>query len=128
METLQIPSGNIQTFFGADDILAALYASATAFICPSLYEGFGIPPLEAMSFGCPVACANSGSLPEVVGNAAEFFNPTDEGDMRTALERVVSSPERRQELVRAGSERIRQFSWEKCARETEQVYTRVLQG
>lgn len=128
VESLHILPNNIMNVSGTDDILAGLYASATVFVCPSLYEGFGIPPLEAMSFGCPVVCANVSSLPEVVGDAAELFDPTDEAEMRAAIERVVFTPERAQLLVDRGYERIKQFSWEKCARDTLNIYKKLLQG
>ncbi|MBF0547346.1 MAG: glycosyltransferase family 4 protein [Candidatus Riflebacteria bacterium] len=126
IEALKIPLEKVKYFSGTDDVLAGLYASAAAFVYPSLYEGFGIPPLESMSFGCPVVCSNTSSMPEVVGNAAEFFDPNDESEIRLAIERVLSSAERRQMLVNAGFERIKQFSWKKCALETLDVYKRVL--
>ena len=126
MESLNISQNKIKYMSGTDDILAYLYASATVLICPSLYEGFGMPPLEAMSFGCPVVCSNTSSLPEVVGDAAELFDPIDEAEMRTAIERVVSNPERAQLLVDRGYERIKQFSWDKCAHETFDVYKKIL--
>jgi glycosyltransferase involved in cell wall biosynthesis len=113
---------------GRDDVLAGLYSAAVALIYPSKYEGFGIPPLEAMSFGCPVVCSNTSSLPEVVGEAAELFDPEDEMGLRTAIERVVSSPQRAQALVQSGYERIKRFSWSKCARDTLHVYDKVLNG
>jgi glycosyltransferase involved in cell wall biosynthesis len=111
---------------GRDDILAALYQQAAAFIYPSLYEGFGIPPLEAMAVGCPVICSNSSSLPEVVGEAAESFNPLDQEDMLAAMEAVLDSPSRRSAIVAAGRARYQQFTWEKCARETEVIYRNLL--
>jgi len=122
-----ISQDNILYMSGTDDILAGLYTSAAAFVCPSLYEGFGIPPLEAMSFGCPVVSANVSSLPEVVGDAAELFDPTDEAEMRAAIECVISTPERAQLLVDRGYERAKQFSWEKCARDTLNIYIKLLQ-
>jgi glycosyltransferase involved in cell wall biosynthesis len=128
MESLKITSSQVMHLSGGDDILAGLYAGAVVFVYPSLYEGFGIPPLEAMSFGCPVVCANTSSLPEVVGDSAELFNPADEADMCKALERVVTSTERANFLIERGRERCKQFSWEKCASETLDVYKRVLQG
>jgi glycosyltransferase involved in cell wall biosynthesis len=127
-ESLHISQGNILYMSGTDDILAGLYTSAAAFVFPSLYEGFGIPPLEAMSFGCPVVSANVSSLPEVVGDAAELFDPTDEAEMRAAIERVISTPERAQLLVDRGYERAKQFSWEKCARDTLNIYIKLLRG
>ncbi|NLT23720.1 MAG: glycosyltransferase family 4 protein [Syntrophorhabdus sp.] len=124
--SLQIPRDDVMHVSGNDDVLAGLYSSASLFVYPSLYEGFGIPPLEAMFFGCPVACANSSSLPEVVGEAAELFDPNDEDSMRCAMERVISEQARSRELVRSGKERIKLFSWEKCAADTLEVYRTVL--
>ena len=108
--------------------MCSCYGEAAAFVYPSLYEGFGIPPLEAMSFGCPVVCSNTSSLPEVVGDAAELFDPANESAMRAAIEAVVSSPVRSQMLVNYGYERIKRFSWEKCAQDTLNVYRKVLQS
>lgn len=111
---------------GGDDILAALYRQAAAFVYPSLYEGFGIPPLEAMAAGCPVICSNTSSLPEVVGEAAETFDPLDEDAMLTAMENVLDFPSRRNALIAAGRARYPLFTWEKCARETEVIYRKLL--
>jgi len=113
---------------GDDNVLAGLYSSATLLSYPSLYEGFGIPPLEAMSFGCPVVCSNSSSLPEVVGDAAELFDPSDDKEMLEAVERVAYSHARTEQLVARGKDRIKLFSWEKCAEETLDVYRRVVRG
>jgi glycosyltransferase involved in cell wall biosynthesis len=107
---------------GDDDVLAALYRHAACLVYPSLYEGFGIPLLEAMSFDCPVICSDISSLPEVAGDAAEYFDPYEVEDMQAALTRVLYSAERANDLVARGRRRIRQFSWEKCAEETGRVY------
>jgi glycosyltransferase involved in cell wall biosynthesis len=128
MKALGISLNSVIHFSGGDDVLAGLYGRAAVFVYPSLYEGFGIPLLEAMSFGCPIVCSNGGSLPEVVGDAAELFDPMDETGMRIAIERVVSSSERSQFLVDRGYERIKQFSWVKCAQDTFDVYNKVLRG
>ena len=128
LKELSLSADTVMQMSGGDGVLAKMYSGASAFIYPSLYEGFGIPPLEAMSFGCPVVCSNISSIPEVVGEAAELFNPEDEADMGRALERVVSSPERTGELIRLGRERCKQFSWEKCARQTLDVYKQVILG
>ena len=128
MGSLNILPNSVMYMAGDDDVLAGLYAAAAVFVYPSLYEGFGIPPLEAMSFDCPVVCANTSSLPEVVGDAAELFNPADEASMCKALERVVTSKERVNFLIERGRERCKLFSWEKCASETLDVYKKVLQG
>ena len=111
---------------GNDDILAHLYSQASAFVYPSLYEGFGIPPLEAMSFGCPVVCSNVSSIPEIVGNAGEYFNPYDVESMIEAIEKVVYSKERSSILKRLGENRVKLFSWELCAEQTMKVYQSLL--
>lgn len=112
--------------FGSDALLARLYKSATAFVYPSMYEGFGIPPLEAMAFGCPVTCSNASSIPEVVGEAAEFFDPNDSQAMRYAMERVATDSDLRQTLIKNGRERLQLFSWSRCAEETLAIYERIL--
>ena len=110
---------------GDDAALAACYRDATAFICPSLYEGFGLPVLEAMSQGCPVICAHAGSLPEVAGAAAVYFDPTSVESMQAALDATLDDEARLAALRLLGLERVRLFSWERCARETLQVYRRL---
>lgn len=121
-----VDTSRLRQVGGGDDALARLYASAEAFAYPSLYEGFGIPPLEAMSLGCPVVCADSGSLPEIVGAAAERFDPMRVDAIQCALERVVTSPSRAAALRVAGQERAARFSWDACAVATAAVYSRVL--
>lgn len=113
-------------FDGNDIRLAGLYNGAALFVYPSLYEGFGIPPLEAMSLGCPVACSNISSIPEVVGDAVEYFDPKDPESMRIAMELVLNSTARRAELVSNGKLRCMQFSWERCADETLAVYKKLM--
>ncbi len=107
---------------GDDSLLGELYAHADAFVYPSAYEGFGFPPLEAMTQGCPVVASNTSSMPEVIGDAGEFFDPGSVEDIRRAIEAVVYSRDRGQELVQLGYARIKMFSWEKCASETMAVY------
>lgn len=107
-------------------MLASIYANAAAFVYPSLYEGFGIPPLEAMSLGCPVICGNTSSIPEVVGDAGEYFDPNDTESMRVAIEAVLQSTGRSQELVAKGQAQRSLFSWQRCARETLDVYRSIL--
>ncbi|ADL55307.1 glycosyltransferase family 4 protein [Gallionella capsiferriformans] len=113
---------NVHQVGGNDAELCAYYKGAAIFVYPSMYEGFGIPPLEAMNFGCPVACSNVSSVPEVVGEAAEFFDPSDESDMRRAIESVVYSESRVECLRTLGTERLAFFSWDKCAQETLGIY------
>jgi glycosyltransferase involved in cell wall biosynthesis len=107
---------------GNDKILASLYTYASAFIYPSLYEGFGIPPLEAMSFSCPVVCSNTSSILEVVADAGEYFNPYELDSIADALEKVLFSKVRTKELVIKGKERVTNFSWDVCAEQTQLVY------
>jgi glycosyltransferase involved in cell wall biosynthesis len=111
---------------GNDSALAALYSGAAAFVYPSRHEGFGIPPLEAMSLGCPVVCSNAGSIPEVAGDAAEYFDPGDPAAMSAAIERAALAPGRRSELVALGRLRAEKFSWQRCARETLNVYRELI--
>ncbi len=110
---------------GDDDALARLYAGAFCFVYPSLYEGFGIPPLEAMHCDCPVVCSHTSSLPEVVGDAAQTFDPARAGSLQEALETLAASDARREQLRALGREQRRRFSWEACAREHLALYRRL---
>lgn len=114
----------VRQLSGDDSELKQHYANAELFVYPSLYEGFGIPPLEAMTLGCPVACANTSSLPEVVGDAAELFDPHNVESLTAALHRALK-PARRSELIERGHARVKEFSWDRCARETLKVYKMV---
>lgn len=125
-ESLGIPAENLLQYGGSDALLRALYRNALAFIYPSLYEGFGFPPLEAMSEDCPVISSNASCMPEVIGDAAHFFDPQDEESIAAAIEQVLQSTELQADLVAKGRNRLRSFSWEKCARETMAVYQSVL--
>jgi glycosyltransferase involved in cell wall biosynthesis len=123
----QLKIGNkIHRAGGSDDILCRLFAHATLLVYPSLYEGFGLPPLEAMVHGCPVACSNTSSIPEVVGNAGAYFDPNDVESIRATLEDVATAQQKRQELSEAGFSRHKKFTWEKCAEETLSVYQRLI--
>jgi glycosyltransferase involved in cell wall biosynthesis len=110
---------------GSDAVLAACYAHASLFVCPSFYEGFGIPVLEAMSLDCPVACSNLSSLPEVAGDAASLFDPADRDSIRGALESVLESPSAASALKERGRIRRQLFSWRSCAENTIDIYRRV---
>lgn len=109
----------------AENNLPALFGGATCFVFPSVHEGFGLPPLEAMACGVPVICANASSLPEVVGDAALLFNPFQIQDLTRALSELLNNANLRAELRTRGIIRARQFSWERVARETMQVYQSV---
>jgi glycosyltransferase involved in cell wall biosynthesis len=108
------------------DELEGLWAIAEAFVFPSLYEGFGLPVLEAMARGVPVACSNASSLPEVAGDAALLFDPRDESAIVGALERLLSDQALADRLRALGSERVREFTWERTARLTLDSYARTL--
>jgi glycosyltransferase involved in cell wall biosynthesis len=111
---------------GNDDLLSRYYASAEAFVCPSIYEGFGIPLLEAMECGCPIICSNNSSIPEVAGDAAIYFDAEDTQSISNAMLRVAQSPNERSQLIMKGNVRVKQFSWDICAQQTYSVYERLL--
>jgi glycosyltransferase involved in cell wall biosynthesis len=125
IEDFQLQEKVIQ-ISGNDNILAHLYRQATAFVYPSLYEGFGIPPLEAMSLDCPVVCSNISSIPEVVGDAGEYFDPYDLDSMIDAIEKVVYTEEISSNLKKLGKDRIKLFSWDLCSEQTQEVYKSLL--
>ncbi len=125
MQTLGLDVRQVRQFEGDDQLLARFYECASAFIFPSVYEGFGIPPLEAMSYDCPVVCSNTSSIPEVVGDAGEYFHPGDVEAIRVAIERVVMSDSHRKRLIEKGRARLKCFSWDRCAAETLDVYKKL---
>jgi glycosyltransferase involved in cell wall biosynthesis len=96
----------------SDKARAYAYKSASLLAFPSLYEGFGLPPLEAMQSGCPVVASNAASIPEICGNAARYIDPYDLADMRRGIEEVLHQPTIAQELVEKGKARAAQFSWD----------------
>ncbi|HMD57058.1 MAG TPA: glycosyltransferase family 1 protein [Solirubrobacteraceae bacterium] len=106
--------------------IESLWALSEAFVFPSLYEGFGLPVLEAMARGVPVACANASSLPEVAGEAALLFDPYDRGAIARAIERLLGEPELAARLRALGRERARLFTWERAARLTLESYAAAL--
>jgi len=110
------------------DTLRVFYEAAESFVFPSLYEGFGLPPLEAMASGTPVICSNSTSLPEVVGDAAMIVSPDNVFDIARGMKEVLLDRALRAELVRRGSERCRHFRWEDTAREVLSLYERAARG
>jgi len=108
------------------DEVEGLWALAEAFVFPSLYEGFGLPVLEAMARGVPVACSNASSLPEVAGEAALLFDPHDESAIAEALRRLLDDDALREQLRTRGLARVADFTWERTARLTLESYRRTL--
>jgi glycosyltransferase involved in cell wall biosynthesis len=112
--------------FVPDDDLPALYGGADLFLFPSLYEGFGLPPLEAMACGAPVVCSDVSSLPEVVGDAALLVPPLEVRAWAEALRRLLGDADLRADLRARGLARAREFSWARAARATVEVYQQVM--
>lgn len=109
-------------FFANDHELGFLYQNAQAFIFPSLYEGFGIPVLEAFGSGCPALLSNSSSLPEIGGNAALYFDPKDFSSIKYTVEKVLGSSNLREELMEKGYKQLCNFSWKNTAEKTKVAY------
>jgi glycosyltransferase involved in cell wall biosynthesis len=126
IERLGFSPGQVTQFSGNDRVLAQHYQTATALIYPSTYEGFGLPPVEAMSLGCPVVCSNRSSIPEVVGDAGEYFEPDQAETIASAIECVVFSPEKRRALIVKGLTRAQSFTWQMCAEQHLNVYQELL--
>jgi len=110
----------------SDADLKNLYQSALAYVFPSFYEGFGLPPLEAMAHGLPVVSSDKTCLPEILGSAAVYFNPENEAEMKEKIELVIKDGNLRRELIKRGYEQIKKYSWSGCARKTLEVYMEVL--
>lgn len=103
-----------------------LFTQASAYVFPSLMEGFGLPPLEAMAYGTPVVSSNASCLPEILGDAAEYFDPKDITSMASSIERVINDSELRAEMIARGHKQVAKYSWKKMARETHAIYMKVL--
>ncbi|HXY53893.1 MAG TPA: glycosyltransferase family 1 protein [Nitrospirota bacterium] len=108
--------------------LPYLYNLARALVFPSLFEGFGIPLVEAMACGCPIACSNTTSIPEVVGDAGVFFDPTSPEDMADKIWQLWKDDERLKEMRKRGLERAKLFSWDETARKTIETYRKTIEG
>src|SRR5581483_8365297 len=109
----------------SDAELVALYQMANCLVFPSLYEGFGLPVLEAMSAGCPVITSNVSSLPEVAGNAGLLIDPLNPAAIAQAMSTVLEDEAERQRMIQDGYQQATRFSWEKTARMTRDVYLNV---
>lgn len=109
-----------------DQDLQTLFSHAAAYVFPSQYEGFGLPPLEAMSRDCPVISSNATCLPEILGEAAVYFNPESETEMTDVIAQVLSTPPLRVELIAKGREQIKRYDWQRAAEDTIKVYNEAL--
>jgi glycosyltransferase involved in cell wall biosynthesis len=118
--------GQTHRVTGSDEDLATWYAHAFALVYPSHYEGFGIPPLEAMQYGCPVLASDRSSLPEVVGEAARLFDPDSETSLADALRGLVDNPAERADLLCKGQQHHQWFTWKACADRTQSVYASLM--
>jgi alpha-1,3-rhamnosyl/mannosyltransferase len=112
--------------YAPDDVLACLYSACTALVWPTWYEGFGLPPMEAMACGAPVIASNVAALPEVAGDAAILLDPNETAAWTAAMRGLAEDADRRAELAQRGVERAATFSWERCARQTVACYRRAL--
>ncbi len=118
----------IVTGYVPDIDLASLYSGATMFVYPSFYEGFGLPPLEAMQCGVPVITSNTSSLPEVVGDAGIMVDPQDADELCEAMLKIYNSSDVRTQMALASLEQAKKFSWERCAEQTIDVYKAAIAG
>ena len=126
LNQLKIPINNVINIQGNNDILKELYNKAFALVYPSLYEGFGLPVLDAMSLGCPVLSSNSSSLPEVYRNAAISFNPNSEEEIYNSIKKISENDTLRKEMIDKGIKISKLFSWKKCAAQTLEVYKKFV--
>ena len=121
-------AARVHSFSVTDAVLWQLYKRALALVFPSLYEGFGLPVLEAFGLDCPAILSNSGSLPEIGGEAAIYFYPKDANSIQAAISKTIYGSEQfRRNLVVRGNLRAQQFSWENTCRQTEKVYRQILE-
>lgn len=104
----------------------ALYQHAEVFVYPSFYEGFGMPILEAMRNGCPVALSNTSCFPEIAGDSGVYFNPSDPEEMASVMEQLILNKDLRQNIIRKGNDKVQNFSWDKCAKEHLLLYESLL--
>ncbi len=109
-----------------DNNLGLFYKNALIYVCPSLYEGFGLPGLEAMKYGLPIVSSNVSSLPEIYGEAAIYFNSDDYKDMAQKMHQAIKSKDLRESLIKKGLEQIKNYSWLKCAEQTLEIYKNIL--
>jgi glycosyltransferase involved in cell wall biosynthesis len=111
-----------------DSMLCRLYKNAHLLVQPSIYEGFGFPPIEALAFGVPVVSSNTASLPEILGDAALFFDPFDVNEMAQKIHLALTNAKIRKELIEKGKRHVQHFSWHKCAMEHAQIYREICEA
>ncbi len=116
------------TEFVSEKELDSLYKNASLFVFPSLSEGFGLPPLEAMARGLPIVSSNATCLPEILGNAAAYFNPLNIDDMAEKIQKTLSDDRVKKALIKKGFEQIKKYSWQKMAKETLGLYKKIIQN
>tara|TARA_X000000950_G_scaffold29994_1_gene32448 strand:+ start:3033 stop:4103 length:1071 start_codon:yes stop_codon:yes gene_type:complete len=126
MKKYDIDLNSVHHFSGSDKLLINLYSNAEALIYASKYEGFGIPILEAMSCGCPVISSNTSSLPEVYGNSALTFSPESYEELMECLNKITSDENLKKKMIIDGYKREKNFSWKKCALETNNIYKKLI--
>ena len=117
----------IFTGFVTDQELSGLYNNASLYVFPSLSEGFGLPPLEAMAHGLPVASSNATCMPEILGDAAVYFDPKDTADMAKSMLEVLTDKKLAEKLIKKGKAQVRKYSWKKTAKDTLEIYKKVLE-
>lgn len=127
LDTITSEDGNKIEFLGrvSDEELAYLYSNAYAFIFPSFYEGFGIPPLEAQACGCPVLSSDAASMPEVLSDSALFFNPCNQDEIANAMLDITKNPDKRRSLIEKGHLNIKRFSWAASAKKLSEIIDKL---
>jgi len=125
LNNLGILSHTLQMFVG-EDLLNSLYYHAKLFVFPSIYEGFGMPLLEAMANHCPMAISRASCFPEIAEDAAAYFNPIDENDIQNTVKRLLENEQERKSLIEKGNERVKKFTWETASQKLADVYKKVL--
>ncbi len=120
-ESLQLPESVIEVGFVTDAELRTLYEAAACFVFPSFYEGFGLPPLEALALGCPVVASATASMPEVLGDVVFYCDPSKPEDIAEQIQRAIDTPPDRENNMKHAAK----FTWEKCAAQTWEVVMRA---
>jgi glycosyltransferase involved in cell wall biosynthesis len=123
---LKVSDKVVLTDWITDGQLKWAMANTVAYIYPSLSEGFGLPPLEAMLHGAPVAASNTSCIPEVLGDTAQYFNPLSVEDMAAKIGDILDSPKLREEFIRKGHEQVKKYSWDKMSVQTLEIYNKIL--